>query len=237
MDEIDAAFDKIEKEIIKSREDLINILDKVFEKYEKIQFPKMYKEIGEKQAEIITRIFNKDVEAFYRDYTPTVYKPRNESLYDVLDIRFNQKGIVDYHKPDYSDLYDSSQMTVGRHGEPLFGTVFKLGYHGGARGISSRLSDVWGQHPASGVAYYRTGGWVRYPGASVKRWHRYGKWGKKAEKAKKSIYKMMIEDLSEAEAGEMVVEFRTIADKHLDIIDELALPEIQRIISSHSDLL
>lgn len=175
-----------------------------------------YKEFGEIQKEIIERIYRESVDTFYESYDPERYR-RTKSLYNVLDIKLDaDTGMVISDDPTYEDLYDESKMVTGRGGQSLYQTVFVQGYHGGAASISGAKADVWGTHPSTGTPYYRRGGWVKYPGTTGRKFHRYGKWGRQAVKTK-SIYQMMIEDLGSAEAGEIFSEFKQCMDGHADI--------------------
>lgn len=174
---------------------------------------KAYKEFGTYQRAYIQKRFNEYVSAFYSAYQPHKYR-RTEGLYDVLSLNTDEHGLVQYDL--YDDLYDETRMHPDRSGnDSLFDIVFKQGYHGGAPSIAPGKSEIWGEHPDVGTPYYRRGGFVRYPGSSKKKWHRYGRWGRRAVKTK-SPYVMMYDWLSEAEGGEIYDAFKAIQTKHFN---------------------
>jgi len=203
-----------------------DIAEVEFEKEDKLGFA----EFGALYKQKIENIYKKSVDDFYDAYTPKVYK-RTHSLYDVLSVKTDENGMVISGDDIYGfglsesgahnlglsfmDLFDESKMVTGRGGQSLFDTVFIGGYHGGAADISTSKEAVWGAHPQPGKPYYRRGGWVKYPGSTAKKWHRYGKWGRAAVKTK-SIYQMMVVNLGAAESGEIFDDFKRIMDSHGD---------------------
>ena len=183
-----------------------------------------YSKFGRYQQQAIQKIFDDAVTKFYNAYTPHTEGYEREGntatksggLYDVLDMQTGDYGMVITGDPPYDELYDGWGMHEDRQGgHSLFDLVFKEGWHGGARSISVKKEEIWGSHPEPGKAYYRKGGWVKYPGSSGKKWHKYGKWGRRAFKSK-SAYAMVSEDLQRSEAGEIYDEFKRISDRHND---------------------
>lgn len=192
------------------RDNLHRLADRVLQELNRETSEAMdaaYREFGEWQEQRIEQIFRSAVDRFYASYTPESYS-RSGSLYDVFSPDRNDTGMIILNPPGYDELYDTSGMR-----EDLFQTVFKEGYHGGAKTIASGKADVWGAHPSPGIAYYRKPGWVKYPNMDKKRWHRYGKWGRPAVQTK-SAYRMVAEDLQRIEGGEMFDTFKRISDEH-----------------------
>lgn len=115
---------------------------------------KTYSEFGTYQERVITKIFNDAVNQFYADYNPQYYH-RTKGLFDVLDIKFDSRGVVLIG--EYGDLlYNPDRLHTDRNGGSLFDKVFKEGWHGGAETISSDKVAIWGTHPDDGIPYYRT---------------------------------------------------------------------------------
>lgn len=173
-----------------------------------------YKEFGEYQQSKIRQIFNEAVDTFYSSYTPNSYD-RTYGLYDVLDMKLNDKGVVNTEDPTYMDLFNPDKLHTDRSGNSLFNKVFIEGYHGGAENISGTKSDIWGAHPSPGNPYYRAPGWVKYPGEIKKKWHKYGKWGRRSVQTA-SPYKIFSHELSAAEATEIFDNFKEISQRHND---------------------
>ncbi len=172
-----------------------------------------YVEFGEYQKEEITKIFNRAVEEFYNAYTPTTYDRQN-GLYDLLDIKTNDRGMVIANGPNYDELYNPDRLDSHRSSaDNLYQTVFQEGWHGGAKTIDDGKTDIWGRHPSPGVAYYRKPGWVKYPGNEKKEWHRYGKWGRRAVRTEAPYY-MISRELRAIEGTEMFAKFKEISNKH-----------------------
>ena len=184
-------------------------------------------EFGAYQREEIARIFNSAVDQFYEAYSPRFYK-RTHSLYDVLDMKIDNSGGVNYGNESlFRDLYDESQMTSTRSGGSIFDQVFVHGYHGGAPSIDSGKAEIWGKHPDPGTPYYRKPGFVKYPNSNRRKWHRYGKWGRKAIQTKAPI-KMVYDELSIAEGGYILDKFKEISQKYNDeavqgVIDKIPI--------------
>lgn len=174
-----------------------------------------YKEFGEYQRQKIESIFNAAINAFYNAYSPKVYE-RTGGLYNLLNMSMNEKGLVDYDSA--IDLIDPNNMHPDRSGgDSLFETVFIQGWHGGARSIDSGKSAIWGTHPNTGDAYYRTRGLVTYPDTGVRKMHRFGKWGKIAYRSE-SPFQIFSSDLQaeESEGGEIHQKFMAICQKNWD---------------------
>ena len=167
------------------------------------------------QAEL-RRIFNDAVDTFYNDYTPVEYD-RTHSLYNVLDFKTDEYGMVISNVEGYRDFYDESKMVKGRHGQSLFDTVFVEGWHGGAASINPDAAQTWGVHPQPGTPYYRTSGWVLLPGASKKVRYKYAKWGQMAVQSK-SVYMMVHEGFDEAIQGILHKKLSEIVHKHNDVM-------------------
>lgn len=185
---------------------------------------KAYEEFGKYQKAYIQSKFNEYVSAFYSAYQPHKYK-RTEGLYEVLSLETDEHGIVQYDS--YDELFDETKMHPDRSGnDSLFDIVFKQGYHGGAPSIDSSKAEIWGEHPDPGTPYYRRGGYVKYPGSDKRKWHRYGRWGRRAVRTK-APYVMMYEWLSEAEGGEMFDAFKAMQEKHFND----AIPKVSAKIS------
>ena len=193
----------------------------------------IYKELGEYQRSQIEESFNEVVSSFYSSYKPRVYE-RTGGLYELLSIQEEERGTVKMSAPYYKELYDETQMHPNRKGgNNLYKLVFQEGYHGGAPGISSTKADVWGEHPSPGTPYYRRGGVVKYP-SGRKIWHRYGRWGKKASKAKISPYKKMAEEMANAmgKGGLFKTEFNRICQEHLDKVNEEVRKKVPDMVVS-----
>ena len=113
-----------------------------------------------RQAEVdIKNIYKEVIDSFYKDYTPYDYIGlRNYSLFDLLDISYNENAEGAKYGSFHID-YDPSKATKFRNGN---GDVFELsfvhGWHGGAR--SGNVTHLAGRtietpHPNPGVPYYR----------------------------------------------------------------------------------
>lgn len=182
-----------------------------------------YREFGDYQSQKIRQIFTDAVDRFYSAYHPMLYE-RTGSLYDVLNLRKNSEGMAILDPPHFDRLFDPSAMSPF-----LYETVFKEGWHGGAKSIASGKADVWGAHPSPGTPYYRRGGWVKYPNSSKKKWHRYGKWGRVA-KHSKAPYVMISDELQDTMGGEMFSVFKELVHKHNEDAMEIVrsrIPSIQ----------
>lgn len=159
---------------------------------------KTYTEFGQYQAQMITKIFNDAVNQFYAAYTPNFYD-RHDGLYDVLDMTYDQRGIVitgDGNKL----LFNKSEMHGDRRGGDLFNKVFIEGWHGGAE------SSYRGDHPESGVPYYRKPvGYYKY-------------WGRRAVQTE-SPYHIINEALEIVEVPNMTAQLQSILDKNAKIAE------------------
>ena len=224
LSDVDKAFDEIERgfDIVLER------VTKLAQKEVNSAIEKIYKEFGVYQQERIQQIFTKAIDDFYSDYSPTVYK-RQKSLYGLLNIPTNGYGMFQSNDPDYMDMYDESAMTKDRRGGSLFHTVFELGYHGGAMSIDPGKADVWGVHPAPGTPYYRKRGIVQYPNG-VRKWHRYGKWGRRAvlsvSPAKVIAQTVASED---SDSGKWDIKFEEITLKNIDAAKASILDGVSKI--------
>lgn len=190
---------------------------------------KAYKEYGAYQRRKVEQIFRDAVLTFYDAYDPQYYTSRQYGLYELLDPSIDTDGMI-HIGDDYLTLFNADKMHPDRSGgDSLFQTVFIEGYHGGAKNISSNKSEVWGAHPSPGTPYYRRSGKVTYPNG-VKKWHKYGKWGRPAVKTD-SAYNIFSTNLRIAEDTEMYEMFSEIAHRHNDeafnkVCDEI--PDIMR---------
>lgn len=192
------------------------------------------KEFGQYQRDTITKVFNEEIDKFYADYTPKVYTERNHSLYDILSIPTNERGLVSTSDADFRDFYDKEKMTKTRKGGSLFDTVFVKGYHGGASFITNGTDDygndkilTWGAHPNPGVPYYRTRGRVKYA-SGVSRTHRYGKWGRKATKSKSPMYQISFR-VDQMWQSDWPGVFREIGQKYSNELGRKGQEEINKI--------
>lgn len=169
---------------------------------------KTYEEFGLYQRDKIGQIFNDAVATFYASYTPTQYK-RTFDLYNVLNISYDRYGRVAYD--ELTDLLDPSRMHTDRKGGDLFQKVFMEGWHGGAENISTG-ADMWGDHPSPGIPYYRKPGLVTSPNGN-KKWHRWGKWGRKSVQTVAPAT-IMYNKLLSAEHGDLHSKLIEIVNKH-----------------------
>lgn len=189
-------------------------------------------EFGMYQQAKITGIFRGAVGTFYDAYTPKYYKDRKFGLYEILDLKTDDAGMVISNDPGYLDMFDPAKMHPDRSGgDSLFQTVFMEGYHGGAKNISGSKLDVWGSHPNPGTPYYRRPGKVTYSNG-IKKWHRYGRWGPAAIRTT-APYTMFAENLKVAEAGEIYDKFKEISDNHNSAAMEKvyqSIPKLQQEI-------
>lgn len=219
--DIDDLFDGIENNIGKLADRTLELLNR--ETSEAMN--NAYKEFGEYQQNKIRQIFNEAVDRFYSSYTPHSYV-RTYGLYNVLDLKLNDKGTVNAEDPAYMDLFNPDKLHTDRNGNSLFNKVFIEGYHGGAENVSGTKSDIWGAHPSPGNPYYRAPGWVKYPGERKKKWHKYGKWGRSAVQTT-SPYEIFSRELEAAEENEILEKFKEISQRHNDS----ALDKVTRSIS------
>ena len=106
---------------------------------------KIQKQFGAYQKELIRDLFKESVTEFYNAYTPSLYDregnvgSREGGLYDLLDddmfriVGMDNGGIIEYNSQN--GVYDLvTPVLLGREGVNIFNTVFKEGYHGGAKG-------------------------------------------------------------------------------------------------------
>lgn len=195
-------------------------------------------EFGLWQQEKVRDLFNDVVTTFYSSYTPSKYTRQGDvgsktgGLYEILDIQTDADGQVIGTAPMYDELYNPAKMHPNRSGgDNLYQTVFVEGYHGGASSIGSN-ADVWGEHPSPGTPYWRTGGFVKYSDSGVRKYHKYGKWGRRAVRSA-SPRSLMGSAMLGAEA-EMDNKFYEIASKYNDAmrqdIEQNVIPSVGRAV-------
>lgn len=195
-----------------------------------------FADFGQYQQERIREIFNDAVTSFYDSYQPSMYVRQGDTssktggLYSVLDMKTDSDGWVISSAPDYDELYNPDKMHANRSGgNNLYQTVFVEGYHGGASSISGSKSAIWGSHPSPGTPYYRAPGWVKYPGESKKKWHKYGKWGRRSVHSL-SPYRIISTNLSIAENGEMLDKLSQLVHEYNDrAVEEFMANDVPRI--------
>ena len=147
----------IEKELNKHTQ---KIIDDIKVKIEQ-QKPIVQKKVLNLVENKLNLLFELSIIKFYSSYTPLFYTPRRNSLYNLFHVKRGD-SYLEY-------WFDSSQITSrdGYAGEDgLYTTVFKEGYHGGAKHDGEML---W-RKP---VPYYTS-------------------WGRSAERATISPYDMYI---------------------------------------------
>ena len=95
----------------------------------------------------------------------------------------------------------------------MFHQAFDEGWHGGAKTIAAEKVETWGTHPKPGVPYYRRPGWVTYPNGDTK-WHKYGKWGKRAKKMRTAPRKLFEKKIKELNKGQLADIDDALFEKH-----------------------
>lgn len=183
------------------------------------------KEFNEYQKNRIVDMFNQAVDEFYGDYTPKFYKRKGSvsshsgGLYDILDMRTDEDGMVIAEEPNYDELYDKNGVRgrVGSYGSPsLFDSVFKTGYHGGSTFINADSVPFWGAHPSPRTPYWRRPGFCIDPRTEMRSWFTYGAWGRAAAVAEMSPYDRVAQLITEADSdgGEFDEMWEAICDKY-----------------------
>lgn len=90
-----------------------------------------YFEVADKK---IRKIYNDTIKDFYKSYTPTFYKPRRGSLYNLIKIKRTDEYLdIDFNPSmiSYRNGYAESANSDGVDGG-LYDLVFRHGWHGGA---------------------------------------------------------------------------------------------------------
>ena len=186
---------------------------------------KSYKEFGIYESNEIRRIFRNAVDKWYGSYTPTLYDRQGNTdsgtggLYEILDIKFDARGMVLIDSLTFDDIYNPSNLHPDRRGGSLYEKVFVQGWHGGAETISSEKAPIYGEHPNDGVPYYRT----PHP--------YYSHWGGEAYRSE-SVYDMVQTELSIAEDTYIQSKFEEIVHKNNDKAVEEICSQIDSICSS-----
>ena len=175
----------------------------------------LYEDIAKDQREQITLYFNEAVTNFYTDLPDSEigYKrsgnieTQRGGLYEALTLTEGEHGLIEYDSSDYTSLFDGSRMTITvsdkRSGfdnesalkKVLFDQAFMEGWHGGAKKINEGKADRWGQHPSTGTPYYRAPGFAKSPHGGMV-WHKYGKWGKRANKSSTIPYDYFVSKMA-----------------------------------------
>lgn len=94
------------------------------------------------------RLIKKSITDFYKSYSPRYYK-RKYSLKNMYEIKRNKKSM----SVNFGDSYTNKTHRVSN--DYIYETVFKEGWHGGAKSIASEKSKLWGGHPDPGTPYWR----------------------------------------------------------------------------------
>ena len=182
----------------------------------------IYLEFGEYQQRQITDIFTDAVRGFYNSYDPFFYN-RNESLYNVLDMKPDMYGMLPY-VPTEQSLFTPNVTPFERGGgaQGLYERVFKQGYHGGATGTDHN-GDT------REVPSYRT----PYPGYAENA-EKYGstggyfRWGRTAVQSE-APYDVIMREIA-AKNPEMDKEFERIAIKHCERLAERWQERTDRLV-------
>lgn len=170
-----------------------------------------YKEFGEYQSSEVASLFYDTIRDFYDDYEPSMYR-RRESLYNTLDMKMDEYGMVIMEGPGYDNLFNKS-FPQGRKGNSLFNLVMVEGWHGGAAG-----TDKMGQT--------RTTPHYRMPNP----WWRF--WDGLAERTTPSPYHMIQRELSKKEPGEFFDTFKHICTQHNNMFVAKMNDHIKEVMSS-----
>lgn len=166
-------------------------------------------EFGEYQPKRIRELFKEAVEAWYGGYSPDLYERQGSGgsggLFDILNISYDESNPVEYEPVDL--LYDEDALT-GRGGYNLFETVFKEGYHGGAK------SGPY--HPSGGTPYWRklAPEYVKESGPKwmQKPWQRWSQPAESSESAD-SLFRASIA----LEEPVWKLELQELVDKHSEV--------------------
>ena len=106
------------------------------------------KELDIKYTKDINKIIKKAINDFYSTYRPKYYK-RKWSLKYMYDFKSTKGDIL----LDFDAKYTRAHHRVDN--DYIFNLVFMQGYHGGAPSIAADKVDRWGEHPDTGVPYWR----------------------------------------------------------------------------------
>lgn len=134
--------EELEKFLNNKRKDLKNLKKQI------------HKELDKKYTKDLTRITNRAIDAFYSAYKPKYYK-RKYSLRYMYKIE-SKNGKV--------SMNFGGKYTTAKHGhggkildnEYIFNLSFIEGWHGGAKDIRPDKIERWGEHPETGIPYWRT---------------------------------------------------------------------------------
>lgn len=136
---------------------------------------KTNKKIEERFEKDVNKIIKRAISDFYDSYKPRYYKRKYSLKYMYkLTIKNGEYTIKYSHKYTYAKHRADNKY--------IFDLVFMKGYHGGAPSIAADKVDRWGEHPNTGIPYWR------YP---PKPWEDengemqppYTEWGRKAEQS------------------------------------------------------
>lgn len=152
------------------------------------------KEYSTYQKQRVEAIVKQGITDFYNSYPDVKYKRLGDAstgdggLYNLFSPQTTDDGLYYSTEPLFADLYDPHQMASSNQEllsdglkTSIFETVFEEGYHGGAKTISSKKSQIWGAHPSPGTPYWRGAGLARHPRTGKRFWHKYGVWKKEAK--------------------------------------------------------
>ena len=150
---------------------LVRLMKKRVEQLNKVinrGIQKSLVDIGSAQEEEYRKIFNDSVKAFYDNYQPKKYK-RKESMYNMLVIEKHKSGLLKsmgFDEKKMSGHRPRQKNKGGDHNhDGLYTTVFKEGYHGGAKfGDQTVLRSgtvLETPHPDPGVPHWRAGKGLR----------------------------------------------------------------------------
>lgn len=187
------------------------------------------KELGAAQDEAYKAAYYDVIDAFYNSYDPSYYV-RHYSMYLAWSTEFDNDGLVrgtvesgqDGWTTNYDEFFsanlDGTMHTSMREGgldsaEFLFHQAFDEGWHGGAKSIDAEKAEIWGAHPKPGTPYYRKPGRVTYPDGETK-WHKYGKWGKRANKMRPAPRKLFEKKINELNKGRLADIDDALFEKH-----------------------
>lgn len=174
----------IREQIVKAEEFVNKKIDESFVEYFRFANNK-YKEI-----------FHEAVKEFYDSYSPSLYV-RNHSLYELITARDGEDDLGRY----ISIGFDSDKTTKYRkqeiNSDGLYDTVFKEGWHGGAKSGP--------KHPDIGTPYWR------YPKPYYSTW-----FNRKADRSPISPFDSFVEKKEKYESEEAESVFNGILQRKLD---------------------